>query len=265
MLRKTVLGAAFVFTLAFVLPAYAGKVELTTYYSVPQAEYKDIKTDTLSTGTEQPNRSGDILLRPIAGNPVAWPAGTEGQFAYSSEKDALYHFDGYTWVRQGGFLPKTGQTTSYHADDDGAYRKGWSGSPRFMNNGDGTITDNATGLMWVANPAALGASFSAPVQWANAVANCENLNYAGYTDWRLPNIRELLSLVDYGRTDTVIDPVFTVQGDAFYWSSTTTTQPIGYPECAEITIFGNGGVGSGGGPDRTVKTQSNYVRPVRGG
>jgi hypothetical protein len=57
----------------------------------------------------------------------------------------------------GSNLPVTGQTTEYSAGDDGAYRKGTDlPSIRFCDNGDGTVTDNMTGLMWVKNANAMG-------------------------------------------------------------------------------------------------------------
>ncbi|MBU1128183.1 MAG: DUF1566 domain-containing protein [Candidatus Omnitrophica bacterium] len=120
-------------------------------------------------------------------------------------------------------LPKTGQETSYGANDDADYadpasedvgytRKngtwaGWNADGgRFTDNGDGTITDNATGLMWVANPstAGVGGKYS----WTNAILVCEGLTYAGHSDWRLPNVKELHSIVDYGRYNPSIDTNF---------------------------------------------------------
>jgi len=95
-------------------------------------------------------------------------------------------------------LPKTGQATSKQPGDDGTYKKGadWP-SPRFtVGTGvDGTncVTDNLTGLMWARNGNLGGA-----MVWSNAAAFCENLTYGGYSDWRMPNIRELQSLVNFG-------------------------------------------------------------------
>ena len=87
-------------------------------------------------------------------------------------------------------LPRTGQTTSYRAGDDGDFEAGWPGG-RFRDNGDGTVTDFATGLMWVQDVGAdPGAPFNAAVNWDNAIDNCLALNYAGYDDWRLPNAKE---------------------------------------------------------------------------
>lgn len=103
------------------------------------------------------------------------------------------------------------------------------GENAFADNGDGTISDAATGLMW------MQADSVSTFDWDGALTYCESLSAAGYDDWRLPNAKELQSLVDYSRSpDTTgsaaIDPLFSAtaitneggQTDyAAYWSSTT--------------------------------------------
>ncbi len=67
--------------------------------------------------------------------------------------------------------------------------------PSYTDNGDGTVTDNVTGLMWQQNP-------GDKMTWPEAVAMLDEFELAGYTDWRLPTIRELYSLIDFsGQTD----------------------------------------------------------------
>jgi len=152
-------------------------------------------------------------------------------------------------------LPKTGQTTSYETGDDGTYQKGWSGT-RFTNNTDGTITDNATGLMWVQDGTGLGCNGGVGLAWAAAIAFAEGLGFAGYSDWRLPNVKELQSIVDYGTYNPAIDSVFTNTQSDSYWSSTTYAGYAGY---AWRVNFNGGYVYDGG------KDYDYYVRPVRGG
>lgn len=104
------------------------------------------------------------------------------------------------------------------------------GVNRFVDNGDGTIIDEATGLMW--QQADNGTTYD----WEGALYYAEELTLAGYDDWRLPNAKELQSIVDYTRSpgtssSPAIDPVFSCtqmsdpEGNAgefgFYWSSTT--------------------------------------------
>ena len=99
----------------------------------------------------------------------------------------------------------------------------------FSDNGDGTVTDAATGLMWTQDDNGEG------VIWQDALSYAENSEFADHTDWRLPNVKELQSLVDYSRSpqsssSAAIDPLFNCTqitneaGEAdypFYWSSTT--------------------------------------------
>jgi hypothetical protein len=110
----------------------------------------------------------------------------------------------------------------------------------FSDNGDSTITDNATVMMWSRDDSGSGLNWEETLAW---VETQNDANYLGYSDWRLPNVKELQSIVDYTRSpDTTgsaaIDPLFyatpiTNEGGesdyAFYWSSTThanwTSQP----------------------------------------
>jgi hypothetical protein len=232
-------------------------------------------------------------------------------------------------------LPKTGQTTSYADYDDGYYETGNPVSPRFVDNGDGTISDKATGLMWVKQPELIipGASVIASNQiqvanpywnalhdyavgdlvldgdeggtglfyvcviahnsgmnlnvaddlvdnpgswrqtiwtasaanlttpatmtWANAVSNSAALEYAGFSDWRLPNVRELVSIADYSVDLPAINTTyFPNTKNSWYWLSTTLSP---YSGGAFVLDGALGEILDGD------KTSSYYVRPVRGG
>ena len=65
------------------------------------------------------------------------------------------------------------------------------GQNDFTDNGDGTITDKATGLMWMQDDSGNG------MTWEEALKFAESKEFAGCSDWRLPNIKELQSIVDY--------------------------------------------------------------------
>ncbi len=119
-------------------------------------------------------------------------------------------------------LPKSGQTVSFTPNDDGSTRAGYPKSgPQFVLNGDGTVTDLGTGLMWVRDPfTSLGSPFTEQRTWEEAIGDCEILSFAGYSDWRLPNIKELLSIVDYNKTFFAFDFVFFRCIFEFYRSST---------------------------------------------
>ena len=121
----------------------------------------------------------------------------------------------------------------------------------FKDNKDGTVTDITTGLMWHQTE-------TSAMTWEKALAFCENLDLAGYHDWRLPNIRELLSLVDDSRRQPSIDTAyFPGCRPSIYWSSTTYSL---YPGFAWYVSFNDGQVHGGG-----HKGRWNYVRAVRGG
>lgn len=122
-------------------------------------------------------------------------------------------------------IPKTGQTDSYRTGDDGDLQIGYPlTGPRFTDMGDGTIKDNATGLMWIKDPSTSpGSPWNASKVWNDAIDNCLALTYAGHNDWRLPNAAEILSVVDYSEVNPAIDGTFfpNTYAGHYYWTSTT--------------------------------------------
>jgi hypothetical protein len=122
-----------------------------------------------------------------------------------------------------GKVPKTGQTTSYYAGDDGDLQRGevWP-TPWLNDNGNGTITDNLTGLMWERVPS------TTSYIWNDVFTRIAALNSSalgGHTDWRLPNINELRCLgnfQDNGITWLNTQGFSNVQTSA-YWSGTTAS------------------------------------------
>jgi hypothetical protein len=154
----------------------------------------------------------------------------------------------------GGPRPCGGFTEDFLTFQDGFLRTGCpNDSNRFTDNGDGTVTDNCTGLMWQKDTADINGGDIVNT-WCGALAFCMNLSFAGHDDWRLPNVTELLSIVDYGRFDQAIDPVFGALS-AFYWSSTSDA---GFPDDALVVGFGDGKSVRGG------KENGGRVRAVRG-
>jgi hypothetical protein len=186
---------------------------------------------------------------------------------------------------------KTGQTKCYDAagteiacagtGQDGEKLKGviLPTSPRFTNNGNGTVTDHLTGLIWLTNANCPNATRA----WATALTDVASLNSAGtmngnncgdtsnsgtyQTDWRLPNLRELQSLIHYGYFNpalsnaagtgkwSVDDPFSNFQSNA-YWTSSTVAQST---TAAFYVNLYNGVVST------TAKSTNYYVWPVRGG
>lgn len=170
------------------------------------------------------------------------------------------------------------------------------GENNFVDNGDGTITDFATGLMWQKSDSREG------LIWRDALHYSESLQLGGYDDWRLPNAKELQSIVDYSRSPNTsntaaLDSIFDIstlineageQDYPYYWSSTTHLDgPV--PENNAVYIaFGNAlgemqgrimdvhGAGAqrsdpktgepmSKGPQGDMIRVTNYVRSVRGG
>ena len=120
----------------------------------------------------------------------------------------------------------------------------------YTDNGDGTVTDTSTDLMWQQGS-------SSSKTWKEATAYCEGLNLGGHTDWRLPNIKELRSLVDYSLYGTAINKTyFSDTVSPPYWSSTTYA---GNTSSALSMYFYDGSAGL------DDKGGSYYVRAVRGG
>ncbi len=119
----------------------------------------------------------------------------------------------------------------------------------FLDNGDATITDRATALMWTKTDSGIGMSWQDALAWAQT-KNAEN--HLGHSDWRLPNAKELQSIVDYTRSpDTTssaaIDPLFTCTGITneagkadypFYWTGTTHLSSTGVQANAIYIAFG---------------------------
>jgi len=178
----------------------------------------------------------------------------------------------------------TGQMTCYDAvgtvidcTDTGQDGEVQAGQPRtFTNNGDGTITDDGSGLMWEAKCDGPNCdplhdkdtSYTWDEAFTLHVATLNSESFAGYTDWRVPNITELHSLVNYEMVSPSAYDAFntcatncdvtscscTVSSD--YWSSTSLSS---FPNNAWVVNLSNGAMFFG------AKSTVRFVRAVRGG
>ena len=186
--------------------------------------------------------------------------------------------DGFYVIGGGGksaSVPKTGQTTSYGTRDDGALRMGvaWP-TPRFTDNQNGTVTDKLTKLIWMKKANAFGTK-----TWDDALTTANGLksgdagtglndgSKAG--DWRLPNVRELQSLIDYAFSNPALPntlgtgqwtegrPFQGVKSDD-YWSS--STMAVG-PDNAWYVNFWTGNLYM----ESAGKINLKWVWCVRGG
>jgi hypothetical protein len=146
-------------------------------------------------------------------------------------------------------LPDTGQTQSY-TDTFGEDSDYLIYPPAYQDNGDGTVTDLNTGLMWQQ------ATSGSQMDWDSAGSYCSGLSLAGHSDWRLPASDELQSIVDYGESSPAIDTTaFPGSQSSYYWSSTTLVSSTSH---AWFVNFSSGYVGN------NPKSASYYVRCVRG-
>ena len=162
--------------------------------------------------------------------------------------------------------PKTGVSIIRQTYDDGYYQKGYPLSGvRFIDNGDGTISDQATGLMWpksglanvVTTPATAHTTTGSywRYTWENALLYCERLSLAGHTDWRLPNCKELVTIVDFSRVAPSIDiTVFDDTASTVYLTGTTYFSI--QTACFQVNF-------NGGALNIITKSSNYYVRPVR--
>jgi hypothetical protein len=173
------------------------------------------------------------------------------------------------WDEEGVSRPCAG------TGEDGEFQAGVSWpTPRFTDNGDGTVTDNLTGLIWLkdANCPGETKTWQQALDWVENPLNsggtaCSDYAAGTFTDWRLPNLRELQSLVAYGYYGPALpntagtgqlvegDPFTGVQS-LFYWSSTTDVHSTN--EAWGVHMV-KGEVNDG------FKFLDVYVWPVRGG
>ena len=109
-----------------------------------------------------------------------------------------------------GMMNYPGKTGAYAA----MAVRGSSSPAQFHNNGDGTVSDLTTGLMWQKESVQ-------GISWQDGLAYCSGLHLGGYSDWRLPDVNELISLVDYSKASPSIDEQYFTNTAFHYWSSTT--------------------------------------------
>lgn len=154
-------------------------------------------------------------------------------------------------IIQSRLLPKTGQSTSYYNYDDGYYEKGWWKDLTLANNrtrfvsktidGDDVVIDNATGLMWAADGNGAGCLNGVRWNWADAIAYIGELDFAGYTDWRMPNALELVSIINFGTNmPAIYGDYFLNTKTEHYWSSTTLSPDVSSAMCVKFdfgTLF----------------------------
>jgi hypothetical protein len=131
------------------------------------------------------------------------------------------------------------------------------GQNQYVNNNDDTITDEATGLMWMTYDSGYynaGDNADGTMDWESALEWAENLEFAGYDDWTLPSVKELQSIVDYTKSPDTTDspaiddlfyctPIVNCFGEddyGFYWTSTSHIDGLDPYSGACYVVFGKG-------------------------
>jgi hypothetical protein len=159
----------------------------------------------------------------------------------------------------------TGATISYVNGDDAWWNQHlpfpleW---PRYWPLATNYVRDSYSGLSWIADPSQLGGIWGTPgtpakMSWTDAIAALNELNYAGHNDWRMPNTKELESILDFGRCSPTVDgSVFKNTADGEYYSSSVTNFGC---ENMYIVDFSSGNKSWDQDP-----AEGRYVRPVRG-
>ena len=124
----------------------------------------------------------------------------------------------------------------------------FSANAALIDNEDGTITDTDTGLMWQQEDDNITRMYEL------AITYCENVDFSTYSDWRLPNKKELFSIIDNSQLDPAVDSTaFPNTDSSHYWSSTTPNSLQAWS-----VDFSNGNV------INYDRANSRYVRCVRG-
>jgi len=181
---------------------------------------------------------------------TAWFPSTLSAFYWSSTNGT---YDGYAgaWLVNFsiGLVGYFIKTSAYAVR---AVRGGQSGLlDHWVINGDGTVTDTDTGLMWQQGE-------TSSMTWEAALTYSEGLYLAGYDDWRLPTVTELQSIVDYSHYSPAIDTaLFQVTLSSYYWSSTTHAYYTYGAWCVNFSYYGN--------VNADNKLRAYAVRAVRGG
>ncbi len=156
-------------------------------------------------------------------------------------------------------VPATGQASCFDqtgsdipcdgTGQDGEYQLGCRNLEPQIVMGDDVVVDHCTGLMWVRFPVVGG------LTWLEALDYSEGLNFAGFDDWRLPNVHELTSIIDYELESPALDPVvWPGAGSAQMWTSTTGRLAGTSDQQAWVVVIASG---------QTTLSEKTLARPSR--
>ncbi len=167
---------------------------------------------------------------------------------WSATSDKQYNVDAFGLMFYSGILEDRYKKLAYYAR---AVRGPRAIENNFLDNGDGTVTDLSTGLTWQQQPAGW-------MNWEDSLVYSESLSFAGHTDWRLPNVTELQSILDYTKYAPAIDPTaFPEMTSGYFWTSTSSARRTGTGWLVRVS--------DGNIYDGQSKSNNQQVLVVRGG
>ncbi len=207
------------------------------------SENWNISQSVTVTGVDDSTNDGSVYYKVLMTLDEANTSDTTGYHLLDPDDLGLRNREEAGWR-----IPDTGQIVSYI--DTFGEDSDYSIFPTsYTNNGDETLTDNNTNLIWQLQ------IDNTTRNWDTAEQYCSSLNLGGHNDWRLPTRLELISIVDYGNYDPASD--ITVFGNfpiSYYWTSTTR----GAGDTPFVISF------LSGTPYTREKSNSAYTRCVRG-
>jgi hypothetical protein len=262
---RTIPFLLFLMCLVAAMPYALGQVGLEAANLEPFASFEGAKIDAVKVGV--------TLCHIPPGNPANAQTIVVGQAAVAAHLahgDYLGECHPTCEVGVPSPVSKTGQTLCFDAGgslidcvatgQDGEYQTGVSVDPRFTDNADGTVTDNLTGLIWLKNVDCFGhTDWIRGLDLLNTLSSgaCGLSDGSVVGDWRMPNVKELQSLIDYGQFNPALPPGNPFSGvPGAYWSSSAY---VYLPDTAWLVDLYYGRVTT------NLKSQPFLVWPVRGG
>jgi len=189
----------------------------------------------------------------FSGTYYIWWSGTE----YAFNDRYAWYFNGQGTINSRGTNVSVLKTNTSYKDTH-CVRGTTLTESSFAQENDEVIKDTVSGLYWQKG-------YERYKNWQEALEYCENLEEGGYTDWRMPNINELLTIVDYSRTDEPIDTDYFDMPNVTYgrtfWSSTTAHFASDYA----VTVYFRGGTNFSSGQvySQTKTEKHNYYSHIR--
>ena len=158
------------------------------------------------------------------------------------------------WIQNNGFtvsayyLPDTGQTQSYTTTfgEDSDYL---INAPSYTDNGNGTVTDNNTGLIWQDE------DDGTVRNWTAAVTYCSDLSLGGSSNWRVPELQEFINIMYYPTSSPRVNTTYFTLEDSYYWSNTARASSSTTYAWSVSTTYGTAGY--------NTKSGVRYVLCVR--